>query len=426
MTKVKTMHKGRWWKILLIIAAALLLAYLVITLINVISCNSKMDYAKAVEKVEYTQHVQIAPTIDTDGYYTFTTDGDFKILQLSDLHIGGGAFSIGKDDAALSAVEEMIRQSQPDLVIVTGDITFPVPYSAGTNNNKRSTELFIELMNNLQVYWTVTFGNHDQEIYSTLNGDQVAELYENAAHPESNGYCLFQRGKADVDGNGNTMIKVKNTSGITTQVLVLLDSHSYTDQDPLGIKMLYGNISDNQLDYYETEINRITAANKAIDSTCATVKSLGFWHIPIAEYLTAYNAYVDSGYAASGANFTYHYGKAWEGGRIVYSGEAEDDVFERMYALGSTQGIFCGHDHDNNYSITYDPNATDELDGIRLSYTYSVDYLAYAGISSRGYQRGCTEITVKTDGTFDCALKNLYADFGVSDSGEKNLTPPQD
>lgn len=425
MTKVKSAHKGRWWKILLLVVGIIVFIYLLITLINVIGTSANKKFAQSFSAVEYTERQQITPTLDDDGYYVFTTDGDFRVLQLTDLHIGGGAFSLSKDNMALNAIAKMIEAEQPHLVIVTGDITFPVPYSAGTNNNRRSTELFIELMSRLQVYWTVTFGNHDQEIYSTLNGDQIAEIYQNVPHPEDGGYCLFQRGSEEVDGNGNSIIKIQNTSGITTQALVLLDSHSYTSDDPLGIKWLYGNITENQLDYYEREINRITAENRAIDSNVGVVKSLAFWHIPIAEYLDAYNAYVDSNYASSGSNFTYYYGSAWETGKIVFSGAEEDNVFERMYALGSTQGIFCGHDHDNNFSILYDPDASDSLDGIRLTYSFSVDYLAYAGIANRGYQRGCTEITVKTDGTFDCAQKNLYNDFNVEDSGDVNLTPPE-
>lgn len=424
MSAEKTKKKGLWWKILLGILIGIVALYLIFTLLNVIGTAGNMSFAKEVEKVEYTAATQIAPTLDTDGYYAFTTDGEFKIMQLTDVHLGGGILSVEKDSLALNAIAKMVRAEQPHLIIVTGDITFPVPYASGTNNNRRSTELFIEFMQNLGVYWTITFGNHDQEIYSSANAEEIAAIYTEAAHPEDDGYCLFQNGPESVDGNGNTIIKIKNSAGLTTQALVLLDSHSYTADDPLGIKWLYENIVDNQLDWYETEINRISTANKALDANALTVKSLAFWHIPIAEYLTAYNAYVDNDYHASGTNYTYHFGSAWETGKIVFSGQNEDEVYERMYALGSTQGIFCGHDHDNNFSISYDSNPNDSLPAIRLTYGYSIDYLAYSGIMTRGYQRGCTVITVDSDSTYECVHKNLYTDYGSDDKGIENLTPP--
>ncbi len=43
-------------------------------------------------------------------------------------------------------------------------------------------------------------------------------------------------------------------------------------------------------------------------------------------------------------------------------------TFERAVEIGSTKGIFCGHDHYNNISLEYK--------GIRLTYAMSIDYLA--------------------------------------------------
>lgn len=73
-----------------------------------------------------------------------------------------------------------------------------------------------------------------------------------------------------------------------------------------------------------------------------------------------------------------------------------------MLELGSTQAIFCGHDHKNNFSLDYK--------GIRLTYGMSVDYLAYPGIYKLGIQRGCTMISFYPDGSFDCAQESYYQD----------------
>ena len=87
---------------------------------------------------------------------------------------------------------------------------------------------------------------------------------------------------------------------------------------------------------------------------------------------------------------------------MIYTSEHNYGFFDKALALGSTQGMFCGHDHLNNFSINYK--------GIRLSYGYSIDYLAYSGIMKFGLQRGCTVIHVLPDGSFDCHLENYYQD----------------
>ena len=77
-----------------------------------------------------------------------------------------------------------------------------------------------------------------------------------------------------------------------------------------------------------------------------------------------------------------------------------------MQELGSTKGVFVGHDHKNNFSLLYK--------GIRLTYGMSIDYIAFPGMSKIGAQRGCTVIEVSPDGTFDCHAENYYQDKYVS------------
>ena len=76
-------------------------------------------------------------------------------------------------------------------------------------------------------------------------------------------------------------------------------------------------------------------------------------------------------------------------------------LFDEMLALGSTRGVFCGHDHYNNMSLEYE--------GIRLTYGMSIDYLAMPGIARDTKQRGGTLITVHEDGTTDIVQVPLTA-----------------
>ena len=54
--------------------------------------------------------------------------------------------------------------------------------------------------------------------------------------------------------------------------------------------------------------------------------------------------------------------------------------------------MFCGHDHLNTISLTYQ--------GIQLAYGLSIDYLAYPDIEEKTEQRGATLITLFSNSTF--------------------------
>lgn len=378
------------WKIVAIILACLICVLLICMLVTVIGNNANMKLAASLNKVVADDPLD-APVIDEEtGYWTFTCDRDFKVLQLTDVHIGGGFMSLRKDQMAINAVYDMVSYVKPDLVIITGDMAYPVPFQSGTFNNLSATKIFAEMMESIGVYWAVVFGNHDTEAYSYYNRSQISDYYENSNFK----YCLFQSGPEDVDGYGNYFINVTNSDGLITQSFIMIDSHSYKS----GFYQNYDNIHDNQIEWYENEITRLDAINRANGAT-EIFKSLAFFHIPLTEYRSAYFDWLDNGEQDTD-DTTYVYGIAGETGKVVYSGTDEDEVFETFMRLGSTQGTFCGHDHYNNFSLYYNGGSGDEY--IRLTYGLSIDYLAYPGITKKTAQRGGTVITVSTDGSFDC------------------------
>ncbi len=385
-------------KIIGIIAAVIAFFVVITCCITVIGNNANIKKAQSFETVQYDD--KLIPQKDQNGYWTFTTDRDFKVLQLTDIHIGAGWMSLKKDAMALNAVAAMITAEKPDLVVITGDIAYPVPFQSGTFNNLSGAKVFSALMEKLGVYWTVSFGNHDTEAYSYYNREEISEFYE------SRQFCLFSAGPEEVDGYGNHVINVKNTKGEITQSIFMFDSHSYTDGDYFGIFWKYDNIHDNQVEWYKQTVKALNAHNAAItNNPDSVVKSTAFFHIPLTEQRDAWYEYIDNGYKDT-ENVKLIYGVAGEDGKIVYPGMGEDGLFEAMLELGSTKAVFCGHDHENNFSVDYK--------GIRLSYAMSVDYLAYPGIYKRGTQRGCTVITYSPDGSFDCKNENYYQDKYVS------------
>ena len=398
---------GKFKKFICCTVAAICGVAFVTTMANAWVAKTEREKAQSYSEVEIDS--QLVPQKDKNGNWVFTTDRNFKVMQLTDIHIGAGYMSYEKDLMAFNAVASMITREKPDLVIVTGDIAYPVPFQAGTFNNKSSAVAFAELMENLGVYWTLTLGNHDSEIYSYYSRESVSEIYMNEKYK----HCLFETGPEDIDGYGNHVIEVKNTKGIITQAFVMMDSHSYTDGDYFGVFWKYDNIHQNQVDWYKTEIQRMNNENSRVIKSLqgdvngglfkqyGTVKTLAFFHIPLVEMLEGWTEFQNNNFKDT-KDFKYIDGIIGETGKRIFPGVGEDGLFEAMLETDSTKGMFCGHDHYNNVTFKYKD--------VLFSYGNSVDYLAYIGVSKEGSQRGCTVITTKPDTTFTVEKFNYYSD----------------
>ena len=392
-------------KIVLSIVALVLVLCLGLTVANKISEADMHKYIDSFGKVEIEN--QLKPELDEYGNWCFVTDGDFKIMQITDVHIGGGCLSRSDDKKAFNAIAAMIAYEKPDLVISTGDMASAYPHS-GTLNNRYAHEYFARLMENLGVYWTVSFGNHDSEAYNLYDRAEVARMYSR----EANGYefCLFSAGPEDVSGYGNHVINVKNSDGIVTQCLIMIDTHAYTEDDPFGLEWDYDYVKEDQIEWYRNVVNTYSADNQAEISALengadysehTTVKSLAFFHIPLLEVYDAYHEYVNNG-SQNTEDCKFIKGNPGEKDPVVFPSKTKTALFDTMVELGSTQGFFYGHDHLNNFVMEYK--------GIIMSYGYSIDYFAYGGIDKYGYQRGCQMITVHQDGSFDIVHENYYQD----------------
>lgn len=387
-------------KIILIIIGSIFIILAAFAGLNKINEGKINAYIDTFSEVDYNE--QLVPEYDETGDAYFVTDREFKVMHLTDIHIGGGILSAKKDKMALNAVAAMIATEQPDLVVVTGDISFAVPYSAGTLNNSYAHGYFKRLMERLGVYWTVTLGNHDSEIYDYYDRDAVAAMYTD----ENLKYCLFSSAEG-VSGKGNHVINVRNSAGLITQSFYMIDSHSYTDKDPFGFKWDYDFIKDDQIEWYRNKVLANNAYNEQITDTLPsavgeeflTPKSLMFMHIPLREVKYAYDEYVNAGRVDT-ENTKYVKGHDGEKDPTIFCSRIDENLFETVVELGSTKALFYGHDHLNNFVLEYK--------GITLSYGYSMDYLAYFGIAKEGYQRGCTVIKCSPDMSVEIKHENYY------------------
>ncbi len=386
------------------------LAVILITAaVNVVVYKSLVNKVKNFDTVECEK---LNYEYYDNGCMNIYTDRGLKVVQITDVHIGAGWMSVGKDTMAVNAVSAMLTAEKPDLVIVTGDVAYPVPFQAGTLNNKTAVTVFAEMMEKMGVYWVYCFGNHDTEIYSYCSREQIVNYLDSEKYP----HCLLQKGPEDVDGYGNQVINIVNSDGVITRTIITLDSHTYPKGELTSIFGRYDNLHQNQVDWYGKTVDEANAKNKAAISSLdkktqekykgyETVPTSLFFHIPLTEYKDAWDEYVANSFK-DGGNVECKYGTVGEEGDAICCGMNEDNMFEKILEKKSTDTVFCGHDHLNTFSIKYK--------GVYLTYGMSIDYLAYYGIYKLGSQRGCTVINIDENGAIDYTPESYYQDKYVS------------
>ncbi|HHU43786.1 MAG: metallophosphoesterase [Bacillota bacterium] len=366
------------------IIIAVIFAFIGVTsIVGTVGANANMLMVKETKPV---QNNGLKPQKDDLGYWTFTKekDKDFRILQLTDIHIGGGWLSIKTDRLALNAVKKLVEYTKPDLIVITGDMVYPVPIHTGSINNKRATQILGTLLDSFEIPWAVTFGNHDSEVYSLFELEEISEIYESFEN------CIYQRGPEDITGLSNYFVNIKNEDGTLNTSLTMIDSNSYIGK--IYEFFAYDNIHDDQVEWYEQELKKISAYYELEE----IVPSLAFFHIPVNEFGDAWQLYREN---PQSDEIEYHFGQAGEPGEKVYAPVYRGKIFEKMVELNSTKAIFCGHDHLNDFGITYK--------GIRLNYGKSIDYVAYTGIDKSTWQRGGTIIEIKDNSDFEVSQIKL-------------------
>ena len=86
----------------------------VIAIVNVIIFNA---HIKMIGEIQTVETNTVAPVLSEDSsHWTFVTDDEFKVLQLTDIHIGAGAFSNKKDNWAINAVTTLIQEEKPNQI----------------------------------------------------------------------------------------------------------------------------------------------------------------------------------------------------------------------------------------------------------------------------------------------------------------------
>ena len=322
--------------------------------------------------------------ITKDGNITTITkdkDKPFRILQLTDIHLGGSLVTRKHDTLALNAIRKVIENANADFIAVTGDMCYPFIIFSGTHNNIRAIKKVSELIESFNIPWAPVFGNHDTESFAKANKDQISDYFKSLPN------CLFEPGPKEITGVGNYSVLLKNPDGTINKALMFIDSNAYlTNNFFSGFDIIH----DDQVEWYKTTI-------KDLSKDGPIIESLAFYHIPPKEVHTAWTKW----YMGNKENDVKYF-CGFFNEKDNYSGypkETPCNFFSEMVKLGSCKGMFFGHDHLNTASLEYQ--------GIRLTYGMSIDYHAYVKIAKKHTQRGGTLIDIYDDGSFDVNLLPL-------------------
>lgn len=237
--------------------------------------------------------------------------GLFKIVQITDLHYKLG---VKASEQGLACVREMVETEKPDLVVVTGDIIYSAPADS-------TLSVVLKTFAQLGVPFCMTFGNHDYDFKTP-----AVALY-NQMQKTPNCVMPVLQGK-----NTDYSLPILSSNGKrTAAVLYCIDTHNKPAIGGIGG---YQWISHNQITWYRQRSMVYKQKNGG-----RPVPSLAFLHIPLPEF----------NYATDNTQCPM-YGSRLE---KAYSPSINSGMFASIKEMGDIMGVFCGHDHDNDYAVSY-------------------------------------------------------------------------
>ncbi len=289
---------------------------------------------------------------------------DFTIYQLTDTHLGD------KDDLPthykfMDYTYDHLDK-KPDMIVVTGDLF--------TFASRSTAKGFFSWLDSKEVPWTVTFGNHDEQCFFSVDW---LTGYLNELSNSDKSHCVFKDLQDDdVHGNANFAINLKDGSTIKEQIIVM-DTNRYYFGKYFG----YDYIKQNQIDWYERLVNYTKEQNGG-----TVVPSKLFYHIPLPEINDAWEK--GSKYERIESNLT---------DKVNFQQKREktcppdynSGFFKKITELGSTNAMFFGHDHINNFA--------NEYEGVLFSYGVKATDRVYFDSDMLGGQT----ITIKNDHKVD-------------------------
>ena len=322
---------------------------------------------------EDAESVTIAKT-DKNGKIL---DKGFRILSTSDFHLGDDPELRKK---TIGMLMKHIAATTPDLVVLTGDIIL------GKYQHLDAIE-FAQFMEEVGIYWAFVFGNHEAREEKGPFKELLMKCQTNFPH------CLSRQGREDLFGFCNFNINILKNENEILKTLFMFDSgrdilDEYRAEQNVPPEVgCYDYLKKSQMKWYE---DKVVELNKYYGD----VKSFMYMHIPLKEYENAV-CQDENGKFCFTDKCKILYGGVYES---VGSSAINSGMFDLIKKLGSTQAVFSGHDHVNDFCAVYDD--------IYLVYNQNGGYETYTleektGWEEKDWIQGVTITDIEPDGKFD-------------------------
>lgn len=243
----------------------------------------------------------------------FNVNGKFKIVQFTDVHF---IYDDSRSEVALERINEVLDAEKPDLVVFTGDVIYGKPA-------EKSMRTVLNLVSKREIPFAVTFGNHDNE--QGLTREELLKIIQSIPHN-------LTTTTEGISGVTNYILPLKSSDGKKdAEILYLIDSHSYSQIEGIGG---YDYIDFDQIQWYRENSQKFAKANGD-----KPVPSLAFFHIALPEFNQA---------ASDETAVLFGVRKEKACAPWLNSG-----LFASMKEMGDVEGVFVGHDHDDDYAVMW-------------------------------------------------------------------------
>lgn len=262
------------------------------------------------------------------------------------------------DKVVFSDVDWLIEKTNPDIIVITGDVVYGEFDDKGT-----SLQLIIDKFESYGIPWIPIWGNHDNE--SEKGVIWQCEQLENAEN------CLFKRGSTT--GTGNYTVGIFDKDDNLKRVLYMLNSHGSwcASEKSLasGVKRDYG--------FEPDQIAWLNEIGEDIEREYGKIPSFACFHtatVDLIEILEQKGVYDRQTRFKKEDFVPYKWEKDGEFGELNETLQIVNPPVLPLLKKLNVDGVFLGHTHINSFSVL--------SDGIRWTqglktgtYGYHRDYL---------------------------------------------------